>query len=61
MKYGIYPYSDNDFSLVEYLIKNNKLPISAVIYPKSWNVHTDSRLGINSFNDFVKHLKELTG
>lgn len=61
MKYGIYPYSDNDFSLVEYLIKNNKLSINAVIYPRSWNVHTDSLLGINSFSDFDEALKTTDG
>ncbi len=61
MEYGIYPYSDNDFSLVEYLIKNKKLPINTVIYPKSWNVHTDSRLRINSFNDFDEALKGIDG
>lgn len=61
MKYSVYPYSDNDFSLVENLIKNNKLSISAVVYPKSWNVQTNSLLGINSFSDFDEALKTTDG
>ena len=61
MKYGVYPYSDNDFSLVEYLITNNKLSISGIVYPKSWKVRTDNLLDINSFNDFDEALQSTDG